>query len=336
MEAELPRSVHLVGSVPLSDAAEVMSTCCGVLGKQLRRVPDGETGERTNWIQWQRDILGAHEAIEVVGEGKNAQTVMPRFALRPGFTGEVAFSDLGYLSAALESYATFRQLKDSGEVAGQRFQVSLPTPLAAIACYVDSSSQEALFAPYRDQLLIETDAILDQIPHEDLAIQWDVAIEFAVLEGLFPVWFSSPFEAITEQLSDLIDRIPDSVEAGFHFCYGDANNKHFKEPEDMGLLVSLANAVCGSAKRSVDWIHMPVPFDRSDDAYFQPLAGLNRDGLSELYLGLLHEQDGVEGAGQRMAAADKFVSDYGVATECGLGRRNPTTIPDLLKLHAAV
>ena len=81
---------------------------------------------------------------------------------------------------------------------------------------------------------------------------------------------------------------------------------------------------------------MPVPIDRSDDAYFQPLADLNRDGLSELYLGLLHEQDGVEGAGQRMAAADKYVSDYGVATECGLGRRNPTTIPDLLKLHAAV
>ena len=332
----MSRTIHLVGSVPLGSAAEVMTTCCGVLGTQLPRVPDGETGERTNWIQWQRKILGAHPAIEVVGEGKNAETVMPQFAIKPDFNGDIAFTDLGYLTAAKESYATFRQLKDSGKIGDQRFQVSLPTPLAAIACYVSKGSQEAMFAPYRDRLLAETDAILDAIPHTDLAIQWDVAIEFAVLEGLFPVWFDKPFETIAKQLAELADRIPDRVEAGFHFCYGDANNKHFKEPEDMGLLVALANAVTGGTRRSVDWIHMPVPIDRSDDAYFQPLSGLQREKLGDLFLGLLHEQDGTEGAKKRMAAADRYVSDYGLATECGLGRRKPEIIPNLLQLHAAL
>lgn len=332
----MARNVHLVGSVPLGDAAEVMTTCCGVLGERLQRVPDGETGERTNWIQWQRSILGAHPAIEVVGEGKNAETVMPRFAVREDFAGKIEFDDLGYLSAALESYETFQQLKDTGKIAGQRFQVSLPTPLAAIACYVDMGSQEKLFAPYRDRLLAETEAIMSKIPHSELAIQWDVAIEFAVLEGLFPVWFDAPFESIGGQLAELADHVPADIEAGFHFCYGDANNKHFKEPDDMGLLVSLANAVTGATHRSVDWIHMPVPIDRSDDAYFQPLGSLARDQLGELYLGLLHEQDGVDGAQQRMATADRYMTDYGISTECGLGRRNPETIPDLLQLHAAL
>lgn len=332
----MSRTVHLVGSVPLGSTEEVMSTCCGVLGQQLRRVPDGETGERTNWIQWQRKILGAHPAIEVIGEGKNAETVMPRFAVRPDFTGEIEFSDLGYLSAATQSYEIYRQMKDSGQIGDQRFQVSLPTPLAAIACYVDNGSQERLFRPYRDRLLAETKAILETIPHADLAVQWDVAIEFAVLEGLFPVWFDSPFETIADQLAELADSIPATVEAGFHFCYGDANNQHFKEPENMGLLVSMANAVTSATRRQVDWIHMPVPIDRDDDAYFQPLSQLDRASLGELFLGLLHEQDGVDGAKRRMAAADRYVTSYGLATECGLGRRRPEIIAELLQLHAAL
>jgi len=37
-----------------------------------------------------------------------------------------------------------------------------------------------------------------------------------------------------------------------------------------------------------------------------------------------------------MAAADSFYSQYGIATECGLGRRKPELILDLLELHAAI
>jgi len=34
-----------------------------------------------------------------------------------------------------------------------------------------------------------------------------------------------------------------------------------------------------------------------------------------------------------MAVADKYTQDYDIATECGFGRRDPTTIPDLLQIH---
>jgi len=332
----MTRPVHLVGSVPLKNAADVMKTCCGELGGQLARVPDGETGIRSNWIQWQRAILGAHPAIEVVGEGTNAETVMPRFSLRGDHAGDLAFDDLGYETAALDSYETFRKLKAKGDIGAQRFLVCLPTPLAAIACYVDPASQERLFAPYRDRLMAEARNIIARIPQEDLALQWDVAIEFAVLEGLFPVWFDAPFDSIASQLAALADSVPSAVETGFHFCYGDSGNKHFKEPDDMALLVSLANAVTKQTGRAIDWIHMPVPIDRDDAAYFQPLAGLNRDNLGQLFLGLLHEQDGVEGARRRMVSADAFTRDYGLATECGLGRRDPDIVSQLLKLHVSL
>jgi hypothetical protein len=79
-----------------------------------------------------------------------------------------------------------------------------------------------------------------------------------------------------------------------------------------------------------------VPIDRADADYFRPLGKLDHGNLRQLFLGLLHEQDGIEGAKRRMAAADRFINDYGVATECGLGRRKPEIVAQLLKLHAAL
>ena len=44
-------------------------------------------------------------------------------------------------------------------------------------------------------------------------------------------------------------------------------------------------------------------------------------------------QDGEDGCRRRMATADKFISGYGIATECGFGRRPPESIGPLLELH---
>jgi len=81
---------------------------------------------------------------------------------------------------------------------------------------------------------------------------------------------------------------------------------------------------------------MPVPRDRSDDAYFTPLKALRLKSQTELCLGLVHYTDGVAGTRQRLAAAEKVVIDFSIATECGFGRRRPDTIADLLRIHAEV
>jgi hypothetical protein len=44
----------------------------------------------------------------------------------------------------------------------------------------------------------------------------------------------------------------------------------------------------------------------------------------------------VEGAKKRLATARKFAPNFAIATECGFGRRDPRTIPDLLRIHAEV
>ncbi|MGQ0543705.1 MAG: hypothetical protein ACT4P3_00015 [Betaproteobacteria bacterium] len=50
----------------------------------------------------------------------------------------------------------------------------------------------------------------------------------------------------------------------------------------------------------------------------------------------MHAADGAEGARRRIEAARRFAPRFGVATECGLGRQQPETIPALLELHGAV
>jgi hypothetical protein len=39
---------------------------------------------------------------------------------------------------------------------------------------------------------------------------------------------------------------------------------------------------------------------------------------------------------RRLRTAKQFIPRFGVATECGWGRRPPETIPELSKLHRAV
>src|SRR5262249_56451012 len=154
-------------------------------------------------------------------------------------------------------------------------------------------------------------------------------------EGVCPVWFGDTKGGILEGLLRLARPVPPDVQLGYHFCYGDDRHRHYKEPADAGKLVEVANALAASLGRPLNWIHLPVPRDRADDAYYAPLADLRLRPETELYLGLVHHTDGVDGAERRMTAARRFVTGFGVATECGWGRPPPATIPELLRIPAA-
>ena len=69
------RMAHLVGSVPLPDAETVFRTVSRALGSSVRRIPDGETGDRNRWIWFQRAMLGNHPDMEVDTEIEPFQVV---------------------------------------------------------------------------------------------------------------------------------------------------------------------------------------------------------------------------------------------------------------------
>jgi hypothetical protein len=80
--------------------------------------------------------------------------------------------------------------------------------------------------------------------------------------------------------------------------------------------------------RRVDWIHLPV-LDRSDDAFFAPLAGLEPQG-ARVYLGAIHNMGTFT---KRLAVARKFLPDFGVGAYCGFGRLPPSELPTILANH---
>ncbi len=334
-----PAGVHLVGSVPLASAKDVFQTASAVLGTRLSRVSDGETGERSSWIQWQSQVFQTHPQLEIVAPADaTAYSPGAHVRLREGIPASaLRFGEAGYARVAKASYAEFARLAKTGTVAGHlRFQVSLPTPLAPVTWFVRPEDQAAVEPAYEAALLAEIASIAAAVPLQKLAIQWDVAVEFALLEGLRGSHFGDVESGIVERLIRLGSQVPEGAELGFHLCYGDAGHAHFKEPDDSAKLVRIANAISAGVSRPVDYIHLPVPRDRTDPAYFAPLTDLALKPHTRLYLGLVHLTDGAAGAARRIRAAREFVTEFGVGTECGLGRRPPETIPDLLRLHAAI
>lgn len=169
-----------------------------------------------------------------------------------------------------------------------------------------------------------------------MAIQWDVAVEICQILEIPGVAKDWPVDVLVNAIVRAAGRVPSGVELGFHFCYGDPGHKHLVEPKDTGVMVDLANRISASVMRSIAWMHMPVPRDRSDAGYFVPLRELKMKPETKLFLGLVHLTDGFAGAQQRLIAAMRVRSDFGIATECGFGRRPPETIPDLLALHRRI
>ncbi|MBW3605990.1 MAG: hypothetical protein KY460_14025 [Actinobacteria bacterium] len=308
----------------------------------MQRIPDGETGDRQNWIVFQLEKFWQTPGLEQAAadprwEGSGQ---MPRVRLADGVEPDaVDWPSLGYADVYRESYATFDRLRDEGVIpAGVRFQAQFPTPLASINVWVVPEDQDRLEPSYEAALFGELDRLLDAVPQHDLAIQWDVAAEVAILEGGVERTASQGFDAIVERLVRCVQRVPPEVPVGLHLCYGDYQHRHFMPPASLELQVRLANAVTAGASRSVDWLAFTVPQDRDDASYFEPLAQLDVPSATELYFALVpyHPDDqpaGVPEAQAQLVERHIGEREWGICTECGMGRVDRADVPNLLDLH---
>jgi hypothetical protein len=252
---------------------------------------------------------------------------------KAGIDPDTITFDTGYAAAARDSYAVFHRLRDAGEVpAGVRFQVCLPTPMASGYMYVSPASLAAYLPAYERALLTALHEITQTIPHRDLSIQWDVCQEVLVFEEYFPHRPPSYKQDVFAELARLGDAVPDDVECGYHLCYGSPRDEHVVMPKDTAILVEITRGLLAQLQRPMDFLHLPVPKDRMDAAYFAPLAGLSLPAATALYLGLIHHAD-PHGDRARIEAAGKVAPRFGVATECGWGRTDPTRVPALLAAH---
>lgn len=335
----VPDKVHFVGSIALDSVEEVFRTLGSALGSRLRRVPDGEPGGRRLWISWQYSLLRAQPFLKADPNAPNQTTGFLPLSLTDGVKpSEVRFGELGYAREARASYQDFLAAKQRGDLPPKvRFQVSLPTPFAVIYPFCSPNDESVIETAYEKAMLREVEVVCHAIPHRDLCIQWDVCIEMVLWDGRL-TYMRNPFTdlpgEVMQRMKRLIAAVPNEVELGFHLCYGDWDAKHFIEPLDATKLVEVANTLTAATTRPITYIHLPVPINRTDDAYFEPLSKLSLAPATELYLGVVHG-DGVEATKKRIAAARKYVSDFGIATECGIARcRTPEVVRSLLEVYA--
>jgi len=340
----LSGEAHLIGSVPLADAEAVFRTVAAALGPSLRRIPDGETGERRRWIFFQSVMLKNHPAMEIdptvppfalrQWDGKLLRE-MPLLRFRADTDPERVTFETGYAQAARASYEVFRRLQGGGTIpAGTRFQVCLPTPMASGYMYVSPKARESYLPVYERALIHALEDVLASIPAGDLAIQWDVCQEVLIYEGFFPDRPPDYKRQVVAELARLGDLVPPAVQMGYHLCYGSPADEHLVMPRDMAIMVEMANGIRQALARRVDFLHLPVPKDRTDGAYVRPLAELAGFEECALYLGLIHHDDR-EGDLARIKAARGVVDVFGVASECGWGRTDPQRVPGLLESHRA-
>ena len=55
--------LQLIGSVPLNDSEAVFRMLAHELGQTASRYPDGETGDRINWVRWQRHLFDSNKDL---------------------------------------------------------------------------------------------------------------------------------------------------------------------------------------------------------------------------------------------------------------------------------
>ena len=130
--------------------------------------------------------------------------------------------------------------------------------------------------------------ILEEIPHDQLALQWDTNFEFGMLEGDVPVWFPDVRGGILERLlriSSARAARPSSSASTSAHGHDEAATRARCRPS-LGRMADLANALAAEP-RTIDLTGFtcPVPRGRTEEAFFAPLGGLRLQAATELYLG---------------------------------------------------
>ena len=253
----------------------------------------------------------------------------------------------GIAENAIASYRQFKQMKESAVVPSRaRFQATLPGPLDC--AFVVELPKGELFPLAEEATAREISAITAAIPADDLTIQVDLAFEVELEEyRRRPKDFDMPvYEGVDWTLEDqatlianICNRIPPNIELGFHLC----SIWHIDQSkgQDNNVHVDWCNALSRKIDRPIGYIHMPtIPEHQAAD--FAPLRRLELHPETQLFLGVIHMDDGLEGARRRIAAAASAITDFGVGAFCGLAQpsrqeaAHPHTVEEIFALHRKV
>ncbi len=324
------RKVHLVGSLPVTSTHAGFNLARSTLGESLGPLlPDGEPGDRQDWIVRLIERLRHHPALELAKDGDwSGYDRAPSFRVRPRRKFE--WVDLDYVDAFQPALEAFQSVRPD-LTPGSALQVGIPGPLdlAMVAFGFSPIDTMRRIAPFRDATVRQISVIAQAAP-DAVVFQLELPIEVSLMYRA-PKLAARPLSRLlAREITKVVGRGPTEVRYGIHLCTGDMNNEAMVELDDLRPLVTLVNAIVEAwpSRRRLEFVHLPLAGATTpaptDAKFYRPLGGLKVSPNTRLIAGSVHESDSIVAAVERLATIEGIVDrQVDLAAPCGLGRRSP-------------
>lgn len=306
-----------------------MELALGKLGGRLRSLPDGETGERRNWIIHIVEGLRDHPDIEVAKEGDwSDYDRTPRFRMARGKRLSADALRLGYADAFRANYGTFKALREKHGLPDLAYQVGIPGDLDLALFSFGPVGILTKRRPFTEAALREITAIQREAG-TDVVFQIEVPAELVFVAQMPGILRPLVARYMAGGIRRLARLSPSGTRFGIHLCLGDMNHHALVRMADVGPVVQLGNAIARGwpAGRSLEYIH--APFAAADIApvldqsWYQPLSKLALPAGTRFVAGCIHEDLSIQDQRTVIETIERLLGKrVDLATACGLGRRD--------------
>lgn len=343
MEVAVARSAHLVGSLPGDDADDAMRLALATLGSTLRSLPDGETGERHNWIIHIIEAMRSHPDLEVKKDGDwSDYDKTPVFRVRKGHTLRADSLDFGHVKTFEANWPAFARLRDERQEPNLAFQAGVPGDFDMALFTLGPAGAFRHRPAFRQATLREIREIYRRAG-KDVVFQIEIPAELAFVARMPAPARPLMAAAMARGVARLVQLSPAGARFGIHLCLGDMNHRALASMPDTTPVVLLANAIIKAwpAGRSLEFVHAPFAaaekMPRTDPAWYAPLLRLKLPQTTRFAAGFVHEDQDLEEQRELRGLIERNVGrEVDVSTSCGLGRRTRPAAVAALERTAAL
>ena len=328
----LPLGAHLVGSVPLGSAEDVFRTLAGA----ARRPAAAAAGRRDRAARRLDRLAVPRPQLATPSSRSPRRHPASTARCRRCALRRQARSRRASRGSATRTRRSPRTARSAGSSATA---CSRAAAASRSACRHRSRRSARSSRPttrprssraYEAAMAREVEQILDGIPHDQLALQWDTNFEFGLLEGAFPLWFARrEGRHARAAAADLAAR---------------AARRRARLPlllrRRRAGAAARAGAIWGGSSRSRTSSRRASARRSTGCTCRCPIRSTSRrrcassgcrprpSSTSEPYA------SGDARVEERLDGAHALAGEFGIATPCGWGRMAAAAVPDLLDAHA--
>jgi hypothetical protein len=306
-----------------------MGRALDLLGPHLISLPDGETGERRNWIISIIESLREHPDLELAKSGDwSDYDRTPRLKIRRGHRLYGANLDFGHVAAVRESWPVFRELREAAGLPDLTFQSGVPGDFDLAMFTLGPAGALLHREPFTEATITEIRGVTE-VTGGEVVFQIEVPVELVMVARAPAAGQAAAARLAARATVGLAAAAPAGAGFGIHLCVGDMNNRALGSMRDVGPLVALANAIVAGwpPDKRLDFIHAPFSAANNpapvDPEFYAPLERLRIPESTRFVAGFAHEAQSLDDQHRVRDLVDAGVGrEVDVSSACGLGRRS--------------